>query len=166
MPIKGSVNGTRGSITMKGSLNGANLTKLVSVSLTLNLTVDAANRHLVGRLTGTIRENGAPTPVNDDLALAIPGDMDGTWTLRFGLDRTGRTVTGAATLTLSDGAQHAFVASGRTGANNTAVLTLSASPSDPTAKATTVKTTITPLEGGWARLESFSGRGYGQALGW
>ncbi len=166
MPIKGSVKGGRGSITMKGSLKGANLTKLVSVSLTLNLTVDAANRQLVGRLTGTIRENGAPTLVNDDLTLAIPGDMDGTWTLRFDLDRTGRTVTGAATLTLSNDAQHAFVASGKTGANNSAVLTLSASPSDPAAKAITIKATITPLEGGWARLESFSGRGYGQALRW
>jgi hypothetical protein len=33
-------------------------------------------------------------------------------------------------------------------------------------RALTADANITPLEGGWARLESFSGRGYGQTLGW
>jgi hypothetical protein len=55
---------------------------------------------------------------------------------------------------------------GKIGSSNTAVLTLSGSPSDPASKAIAIKTTVTPLEGGWARLESFAGRGYGQALGW
>lgn len=36
----------------------------------------------------------------------------------------------------------------------------------PASNAIKIKTTITPLEGGWARLESFSGTGYGQRLGW
>jgi formylglycine-generating enzyme required for sulfatase activity len=166
MPIKGSVKGTRGSVTMKGSLKGANATKLVNVSLTLNLTVDTANHRLVGRLIGTITENGAPTPVNDDLTLAIPGDMDGTWQLHFSLDQSGRTVTGTAELTLSNDVKHTFVVRGKAGANNTAVLTLSGSPSDPVSKSITIKTTITPLEGGWARIEGFAGRGYGQVVGW
>jgi hypothetical protein len=166
MPIKGSVKGTRGSITMKGTLKGTNAAKLVRVSLTLDLTVDTANRQLVGRLIGTIRENGAPTSVNEDLTLAIPGDMDGTWALSFDLDQSGRSVTGTAELTLSNDVKHTFVVRGKTGANSTAVLTLSGSPSDPASKPIAIKTTITPLEGGWARIESFSGRGYGQAVGW
>ena len=55
---------------------------------------------------------------------------------------------------------------GKAGANNTAVLALTDDPSDPAAKPITIKTTITPLEGGWARIESFSGKGYGQTVGW
>lgn len=37
---------------------------------------------------------------------------------------------------------------------------------DPAAKATKIRTTITPLEGGWARIETFSGKGYGQTVSW
>jgi hypothetical protein len=104
--------------------------------------------------------------VNDALTLAIPGDMDGTWTLRFDLGEAGRTITGTALLKLSNEAEHAFVVRGKAGADGAAVLDLSSDPSDPTSGAIKLRTTITPMEGGWARIEAFSGRGYGQTIGW
>jgi formylglycine-generating enzyme required for sulfatase activity len=166
MSIKGSVRGSRGSITMTGALKGANVTKLVSVSLALNLTVETANHRLVGRLTGSIKANGTTTPVDDPVVLDMPERMNGTWTLSFDLDQTGRAIAGTALLTLSNDVKHTFLVRGKAGANNTAILTLSGSPTHPASRAITIKTTITTLEGGWARLESFSGKGYGQVIGW
>jgi hypothetical protein len=62
--------------------------------------------------------------------------------------------------------QHAFIVKGRAGANNTAVLTLAGDPADPSAKTISITTTIRPLEGGWARIESFAARRYGQTVAW
>ena len=165
LPIRGSVKGTRGSITLKGSVRGIDPTKTVNASLLLNLTLDIANRQLVGPLTGIIEVNGTTAPLDEHLTLAIPGDMDGTWTLRLALGQAGRALTGTALLTLSNAVGHAFVVRGRT-AGQTAVLSLAGDPAHPAAKAMKVTTTVTPLEGGEARLESFSGRGYGLTLGW
>jgi hypothetical protein len=162
MPIKGSVKGAGGSITLKGTMQGDDSTRNVSVSLTLNLTVDTGNRRLVGRLTGTIATDAVTTPVHEDLTLAIPGEMDGTWTLRLDPRLLGRAVTGTAELTLSNRVKYAFVIRGRT-AGQTVLLSLSG---DPGAKSLTIKVTLTPLEGGSARLEGFLGKGYGQTLTW
>jgi hypothetical protein len=166
MPIKGSVKGSRGSTVMKCTLKGADLTRTVNVALTLNLMVDTANRHLTGWMAGSITSNGATTPVDEDLSLAIPAGMDGSWTLRFNLGHVGRTVTGTAILTLANGVDYTCVARGRAGAHNATLLSLVGDPADPASKAIRIRTTITPLEGGWARLQSFSGKGYGQAVGW
>jgi len=166
MPIKGSVKGASGSITMKGTLKGATPDKTVSVALTMNLTVDTANRRLTGPLTGSVKSGGVTTAVNQGLALDIPLPMDGTWTLDVQLAQSGTTVTGTARLTLSNGVECAFTARGKTGPNSTVVLSLTGDRSDAAAKAIKVKATITPLEGGWARLESFSGKGYGQTVAW
>jgi hypothetical protein len=46
------------------------------------------------------------------------------------------------------------------------VLSLAGDLSDPAAAALSLSTTITPLEGGWARLANSSGTGYGQKIGW
>jgi hypothetical protein len=104
--------------------------------------------------------------VSRDLALPIPAPMDGTWTLAFQLAQAGTTVMGTATLTLSNGVDYPFTVKGKTGANSTAVLSLAGDKSDPAAQAIKIKATITPLEGGWARMEAFSGKGYGQAVAW
>jgi hypothetical protein len=45
-------------------------------------------------------------------------------------------------------------------------LSLAGRPAEVAAKAIQIRATITPLEGGWARIESLSGRGYGQLLNW
>ncbi len=166
MPIRGSVKGNRGSLTMKGALNGADSTKTVTVSLSLNLTVDTAQHELTGRLTGRVRSNGTTTLVDDPVVFELPERMNGSWTLSFALDQSGRTVTGTAELRLSNEVKHSFVVRGRTGANNKAALTLAGDPANPASKAISIRTTLTPLEGGWATLESFSGKGYGQVVGW
>jgi hypothetical protein len=59
---------------------------------------------------------------------------------------------------------HTWQHSGFSGAR--AVLSLTGDPTGPASKAIKIKTTITPLEGGWARTASFSGGGYGQTLTW
>lgn len=166
MPIRGAVKGTRGSLTMKGSLKGTDPGKTVTVALTLNLALNAAERQLTGRLTGWVRTGAGSDAVDDEVTLSIPADMDGTWTLRFDLGQAGRTVTGTATLTLANGDRHSLVVKGRTAGGSAAALSLTGDPSDPAAKAIRIRTTITPLEGSQARLEAFSGKGYGQSLGW
>jgi len=166
MPIKGSVKGTGGSITMKATMKGATPDKAVRASLAMNLTVDTGSRQLTGPLTGSAKSGGVTTTVNQDLALPIPPPMDGTWTLAFQLAQSGTAVTGTALLTLSSGVEHGLTAKGKTGANSTAVLSLAGAASDPSARAIKIKTTLTPLEGGWARLGTFSGKAYGQTLAW
>jgi hypothetical protein len=166
MPIKGSVKGTSGSIIMKGTLKGIDDSRTVSVSLRLNLTVDTATRQLFGRLTGKVKTNGTTSLVSEDLTLDMAGGMDGTWTLTFQLAQSGTAVTGTARLMLSDGTVHACVVRGKTAANNTAALTLTGHPAGPEARGIRIRTIITPLEGGWARIEALNGKAYGQALAW
>jgi|GEM_PF-592061 len=165
VPIKGTAKGKAGAVLVKMTLKGANAAKTVAVALTLNLTVDAATSRLVGTLSGSVMEGGVVTPVNTNLALAIPAPMDGTWTLRFVLASSGTAVTGTARLTLANGAVYDYLVKGKT-AGQTAALSLSAAPNSPAAKAIKIKTTIIPLEGGWAHLDILSGKGYGQALAW
>jgi len=166
MLAKGSAKGTRGNTVVKISLKGATADKTAAVSLALNLTVDAANRLLTGPLTGSVRSGGVTTVLNQSLALAIHGDMDGTWALAMDVDQAGTAVTGTALLTLSNGVACPLTVKGKTGAGNTALLTLAGDKANPAAKAIKIKTTITPLEGGWATLDAFSGKGYGQTLAW
>lgn len=165
MPIKGSAKGSAGSVVVRLALTGADPAHGVAVSLTLNLTVDTANRRLTGPATGGITTGAASTPVAEVVTVAVPQPMDGTWTLAFQLDQAGRRVAGTASLTLSSGVDHAFVVQGRAGGAN-AVLSLAGAPADPAPTTIRIRTTMTPLEGGSARLERLSGRGYGQSLLW
>jgi hypothetical protein len=164
MPIKGSVKGASGSITMQGTLKGADPAKTVSVSLKLALAVDATNRRLGGPLTGSVKANGATTAVNQNVALDIPAPMDGTWTLLLTLTQGAKGIAGTATLALSNGADYALVVKGKAGAAGTAVLSLAGASADPAAKAIKIKTAITPLAGHWAELEALAGKAYGQSL--
>jgi hypothetical protein len=166
MPVKGSVKGASGSITMKGTLKGTAPDKTVSVALTLNLTVDTANRRLTGPLTGSVKSGGVTTAVNQDLALDLPAGMDGTWTLTLHLAQAGTAVGGTALLTLANGADYAFSVKGKTGPANAAVLTLTGDRADPAAKALKLKAGIVPLADGTARIESLAGKAYGQAITW
>jgi hypothetical protein len=165
LPVKGSVKGAAGGIVLKGSLAGADPTQAVKVALALRLTVDPVLRQLVGQITGSIRNNGSTTPVTADVALAIPAPMDGTWTLWFQLDPVRRGVTGTARLTLANGVEYAYLAAGRS-AGQGVVLSLVGAPGDSGARAIRMRVSITPLAGGWARLEGVSGGGYGQTLVW
>jgi hypothetical protein len=166
MPIVGCVRGTSGSLTMKGALKGADPGRTVSVALAVALAVDTAKRQIEGTVTGSLRSGGVTTVVNENLVLDIPAPMDGTWTLALDLDQSGTTVSGTALLTFSNGVDYTFAVKGKTGANGTAVLALAGAATDAAAKAIKIKTAITPLVDGWARIDAFSGKGYGQALGW
>jgi hypothetical protein len=166
MPVRGIVNGIRGSITMTGALRGTDPARTAIVALTLNLAVDVEAGRLVGRLLGSTRTGGTTAPVDAPVTFDIPGDMDGTWTLAFQLAQAGAAVAGTATLTLANGVDYAFQVTGRAGTNGTAVLSLAGDQSDPAARAISARATVTPLEGGWARIEGISLMGYGQALGW
>ncbi len=166
MPVRGSVKGTDGSITLKGTLRGADLPRTVSVSLALNLTVDTGTRRLLGRWVGSVETAGTTARVDAPVTLDIPGDMDGTWTLAFQLAHSGSAIAGTAMLTLANGMDCAFLVEGRTGTDGTLVLYLAGDPSDRALRAIRIRATVTPVEGGWARLESLSVQGYGQALAW
>lgn len=78
----------------------------------------------------------------------------------------GRASSGTAVLTLANGAEYLFTAAGRAAAGQDLVLRLSGAPTDPAAKAIRIKSTVSPLEAGWARLEGSSATGYGQSLSW
>ena len=106
------------------------------------------------------------TPVHAEaVALPLPSEA-GTWTLLIeaGEDELGK-VTGTALLTLAGGTSYAFDARGRF-LGDAMVLSLAADPAEPQARGITIQATVAPLEAGWARLDSFSGRGYGQKVAW
>jgi hypothetical protein len=165
MPIRGRVRGLSGHVTMKGSLRAADAGAAANVALTLSLALDPANRELLGPLTGTVRSDGLATRMNEDIALAIRAPMDGSWGLALQLAQVRGEVTGEAVLTLSNGVIQVLAVSGHA-FGKTAALTLSSAPADPAAGAIRGKAAITPLEDGSARLDSFSGKGYGQTLAW
>lgn len=164
--VRGCARGSEGSVTMRCTMRGAGARKADTAPLMLNLAVTTACGELEGWMRGSIAKDDGPTPVDEEVVLPLPGDMDGTWRLRFRLDEARRGIAGTAVLRLSNGVEHTFAVRGRTGPNHVVVLSLTGAATDPAARAIKIKTTITPLEGGWARLESFSGRAYGQALAW
>jgi hypothetical protein len=97
-------------------------------------------------------------------APVVFSDMDGTWTLQFDPDRSGRSITGTAMVALSNDIRRAFTAKGRTDANDTAVLTISGDPAEPAAKAIAITAKANALAGGRARIESLAAKGYGQVV--
>ena len=163
MPIRGNVKGSSGSLTMVGTLRGSSPSRALSVSLRLGLTLDASRRKLTGPLSGSIRTSTGTTTVNDTVSFDLEGNMKGTWTLEFQLEPSGRAITGSARLTLSNDVSHSFLVRGRS-VGQRALLSLAGAPTDPAAKAIAIRTTVTPMVGGWARLEALLGSGYGQVL--
>jgi hypothetical protein len=165
MAVKGSAKGTAGNVLVAIALKGADAAKTVAVSLSFKLTLNAATRQLVGPVTGSVTVGGVNTPVNTNVTLDIAPPMDGTWTLQFVLTQGAKGITGTAKLVLSNGADYDYVIKGKV-AGQTAVLSLAGAATDPAAKGIKIKTTITPLEGAWGRLNALSAKGYGQGLVW
>jgi len=165
IPVKGTAKGAAGNVLVKIALKGADPTKVVSVSLTMNLTLNAAARQLSGPMTGSVTIAGVTTPVSASIALPVAAPMDGTWTLRFVLAQGLKGITGTAKLTLSNGVDYDYVVKGKA-AGQTAVLSLAGAPTDPAAKGIKIKTTITPYEDELATLNAFAGKGYGQTVAW
>lgn len=166
MPVRGAVEGVSGSIVMKGAMRGDDSATDVSVSLTLNLTVDPANRELTGRATGGLKTSGTTKPVDDEARLRIPGDMDGTWALSCQLDQSENVVTGTALLTLSNDVEYSLVVKGKADDAGTVALSLTGAASDPAAKGIKLKAVVTQPQGGPAAPQAVTGRAYGQTLAW
>jgi hypothetical protein len=165
LAVSGRAKGRDGALTATLALRGVNAAAATSVSMALNLALNAATSQLSGPLTGSIKANGATEKVTETVMLNPSRPMDGAWTLIFDLHQSGRKVTGTAELTLSNQVRRTFVARGRT-AGERVVLSLAGDPADPASRTIWIRTTITPLEGGWARLERLTGDAYGQTLGW
>jgi hypothetical protein len=163
MPVRGSVSGANDALVATLTLQGA--AGAVRVSLSFHLTLNPTATQLVGPVTGSVKINGASAVVAETATLDLQPSMKGAWTLAFHLHQAGRTVTGTAVLTLSNRVGQTFEVQGHSSGAD-ARLTLAGAPADPAARAIRIRTTITPLEGGWARLESCSGRGYGQTVNW
>jgi hypothetical protein len=165
LPVKGSVKGSAGAVVVSIALKGADPTKAVSVALSFRLTVNAGARELTGPLTGSVIINGTNALAPTEVHLPVPAPMDGTWTLQFDLARGTKGITGTAELVLSNAVDYDYVVRGKV-VGQTAVVSLAATATDPAAKGIKIKATVVPLEGGWAGLQSFSGKGYGQTLAW
>jgi VWFA-related protein len=165
MPIKGSASATHGALVATMAMQGTAAGNAASASLTLKLALNTATRQLVGPASGSALVGAVTLPLAGSVSLSLPAAMDGTWTLLLQVAPNGRTVSGSATLRLANGADYLFVVRGRI-AGQTVVATLVGHPSDVAAKGIEISTTLTPLEGGWARLNAFSGKGYGQLLHW
>lgn len=164
LPLKGTVKGKAGAVTARVSVKGS--APAGAASLSLCLALDPAVRQLAGAMTGTVTVGGASAQAAGPVTLTVPDPMDGTWTLRFTLSEGPRGIAGASVLELANGTRFAYLAKGKPVPPAAAALALSGDPGDPAARGIRIKTAITPLEGGWARLETFSGKGYGQALAW
>jgi sugar lactone lactonase YvrE len=165
MPIKGRATGAAGDVLVEITLQGTDLARTAALTLRLKLTLNAAARQISGPLSGSITIDGTRKQVAETLTLAVPGAMDGTWTLRFQLVQGARSITGTALLTLANGVDYAYAVQGKRVATS-AVLSLAGDPADPAAKAFQIRTTLAPLANGAARPHGFSGKGYGQSLGW
>ena len=165
VPVKGRVGSFGGALVVKLAMKGADSTGRVRVALSMALALDADARQLRGPVRGSIRTAAATTRVADSLTLDLPATMDGTWTLLFELITQGKASSGTALLTLANGVDVLFTAKGRS-SGQALVLSLSAASSDPAAKGMRIRTTMTPLDDEWARLDAFSATGYGQALRW
>jgi hypothetical protein len=160
---RGTVMGVGGAAMLKLVLRGDDSAGAIRVSLDLDLTLDAASRSLTGPVRGRIRTGVGIAPVAEILGLAVPPAMDGTWRLLLEPAVAGRTVTGHALLTLSNGADHYMAFSGRL-AGDAMALRLAADATAPGANGIRIRATITPLTNGVARMDAISGSGYGQVL--
>jgi hypothetical protein len=165
LEVRGSVRNHDGVVLVTLSARGADAARTLTAALTLALTVDAANQQLVGNVSARIGENGVTRLVSTALALPIPAPMDGTWSLAFELTPTAAGVRGAARLQLANGVAHELFARGKE-LGEAVVLTLGVGPRSPATKCLRMRTTIVPLADGGARLDAFSGKGYGHGPEW
>jgi hypothetical protein len=164
LSVLGTVSGRAGgAVLARIALRGSDVARTASLDLAFTLTLNAGARQLRGPLVGTVTVGAVATPVAATVTLSIPAPMDGTWGLSFQLVPSGRSLSGTALLTLSNGVDYAFQVRGRS-AGAAAVLTLTGAAGDPLASAISLRTTIRPMLGQRAGLGALSGNGYGQTL--
>jgi sugar lactone lactonase YvrE len=165
MSVRGAVSGVGGGVAARFTLKSAGSNRGLRAALDATLTLNPATRQLGGQITGTLQAAGATAPVAGPVTLDLPAAMDGTWSLRFALVPGTRGVGGNATLTLSNGVTYGYVVRARLSGLKL-VGDLISSPADALATGIRIRATMSQYSGGWARLETLSGSGYGQNLGW
>lgn len=165
LSVKGRVKGAGGATVAKLAAEGTDAARTNRACLKLTLVLNPGTRQLSGLVTGSRKAEGVTVPVAETLTMLVPPTMDGGWTLRFQMAQSGNSVGGTALLALANGTTHLLAAKGRQAGQQVA-LSLSGHPADATARGISTRTIVTPLEGGWARLDAFSGKGYGQTIMW
>jgi len=146
---------------------GTDAARTTRMSLCVTLTLDAAARQLTGPVSGRVRTAAGSDPVTGQLTLDLPPGTDGTWTLVFGdlIEGTRGKVTGTAVLSLSSGANHVCVVTGKARGEGY-VLSVTGAATDPAARGIVIRATVLPQTDGWADLGTCQGCGYGQTVGW
>ena len=162
--VKGSGKGKAGILMVKLGLKGVLGANKLAMKMTLQLNPAEARLEGVTALKGAL--DGAKIKVtDDDTILHVPPGMDGTWDLVFNLAFDGKTITGDAMLTMSNGTDFLFLVKGKV-KNGLAAIGLKGDPSDPAAKAVKIKASIRTLEGEQAAIELIKGKAFGQTLAW
>jgi hypothetical protein len=165
LAVKGTVRSAGDDVLVRLTLKGADAARTAVVSLTLDLTLDAAHATLAGVATGKLKTAAGTTALAGDVSLDIAAPMDGTWSLQLALSTTGSATTGSAVLALSSGAQYRYTVRG-TAAGYFVTMALIPAADDPGAKALRIAARVQTLDGGWAKITAFAGRGFGQTLSW
>ncbi|MBN2452050.1 MAG: hypothetical protein JXR77_16810 [Lentisphaeria bacterium] len=164
MPIKGKVKGANGVVTVALSMKGATQDKSASAAFKAVLELDPFSGRLEGPVSVKIKSEESLSDVVQ-VSLPLPVGMDGSWSLRLEFDTPGKGITGTAWLTLSNGVSYHFLIKGKP-AGIAVALGLKGHPDDLPAKGIKMKTTVQPLEGGWADILSVSAKGLGQTVAW
>jgi hypothetical protein len=168
---KGTTKGTGGAITFTvtfvGSQSGtaADPTLTGSVSLKMTLTLDLANRRLLGAATLSQKVAKITTKIATYVTLDLPTGTDGTYDILFELVQSGSKITGNAVLRLANGADYLFAVKG-TYVGSAGTLILTGHTTDTAAKSIKITSTIVTLEGHAAHLNTMIASGYGQSIAW
>ena len=91
--------------------------------------------------------------------------MDGTWALLVEPAGANGDAAASGILWLANGRVHLFSGGAHTAGQRVA-LYLTGDDLDPAGNGIEIDAVITPRADGSARLDAFTGRGYGQVLGW
>lgn len=166
--VAGSVRGRADAVVLKVTLRNTAANSGVRVALVLDLALDPETRQLVGSVSGGVTDGGVWSDAGRPLTLPVPPAMVGTWTLQFDLaPGTRGRITGQTWLAFSGEPLPRAEYAVRGVVSGSAVsLVLTGVPDSLPGRAMRVKARITPMEGGWARLDSFAANGYGQRLRW
>jgi hypothetical protein len=168
---KGAAKGVGGAVTVTLTLSGSqagtatDATLIGSATIKLTLTLDLANRRLLGAGVLTQKIAKISTTVSTYVTLDLPAGSDGTYDILFELVQVGSKTTGNATLRLSNGADYLFAVKG-TNAGNICTLALTGHTTDTAAKSIKITTTMAALEGHAAHLNTLTASGYGQTIRW
>jgi len=165
--LTGIVRGSRGVVSAKITLSGANATTRVALKLALTLTDLRLTGVASGRITDTV---GGKATIADTCVAerSDGGTMDGSYSLpvNLSLNQTRGTITGTGWLTLSNGRIIEMRIAGRR-ANGLASLRLVGDASiDPGFGAVKLRLIVETYASRNADIITLSGQAFGQSLKW